>query len=270
MAQGGSFRLSHLAAMLALWGGLLGWSWSAPRVGCLVGALVLAPLWLVLTVATSELALLRRATFVRQYLEPRGRLARWLGRRLWLLTWQATKALVLALALLVGALSLQAVQWLVLAVDILLLATLLFFADWMLEGELKPRYEAVLVRHWAHRLNALLLWVALSAVLFYAAHEDYQGMGPAAVVRLSALGVAVGCDALALLARLAAVSEGLLWWAAENLFGGLTDPTERVVAWAGFVGAFGVSFLLAWAYSRALVGILARPWKGLGELPKDA
>jgi len=32
------------------------------------------------------------------------------------------------------------------------------------------------------------------------------------------------------------------------------------VAWAVFLAAFGASFLLAWIYSRALVGVLARPW----------
>ncbi len=269
MAQGNCFRLSHLLGMLALWGGLLAWSRWAPQVGCPVAALAAAPLWALLMLSGSELALARRASFVRHYLAADGRLARWLGRRLLLLlAWQALKALVLALVLLVGVLSLSPVQWLVLALDLLLFLSLVLVIDWLLAGELNPLFEGVLVRHWAHRLNALLLWLALTATLYFSAHEDYQGMGAVAVVRLSALGVSLGCDALAVLARLGAVGDGLLWWAAGRLFGELRDPTELLLAWVGFLAAFGISFLLAWAYSRALTGILSRPWHRLRAAPE--
>lgn len=256
--------------MLGLWAGLLAWAWSAPWVGCPVAALVLVPLWLLLTSAGSELALLRRSTFVRQYLEPRGHLARWLGRRLLVLGWQAIKSLVPAVLLLLGVIWLEAIHWAVLAADLLLFATLIFVMDWGLVGELNPAYNAVLVRHWAHRLNALVLWSALTTTLYFSAHEDYRGMGPVAVVRLSAGGVSLGCDDLAVLARLGSASDALLWWAAEHLFGGLSDPAEQAVAWVGFLAAFGASFLLAWAYSRALVGVLARPWQVTRGTPGDA
>ncbi|CAD7846123.1 MAG: hypothetical protein [Olavius algarvensis Gamma 1 endosymbiont] len=32
------------------------------------------------------------------------------------------------------------------------------------------------------------------------------------------------------------------------------------MAWVVFLGSFGVSFLVAWAYSRALAGFVSRPW----------
>lgn len=254
--------------MLALWAGLLAWSRWAPEVGCPLAALVLAPLWALLMRSGSELVLVRRASFIRHYLMPGGRLARWLRRRVLLLGWQSLKALVLALVLLVGVLSLSALQWLVLGLDLLLFLTLVFVTDWLLEGELNPALHEVMVRHWTHRLNALLLWLALTATLYFSPHADYQGMGPAAVVRMSVIGVSLGCDALAVLGRAAAASEGLLWWAAERLFGGLHDPGELLAAWVGFLAAFGVSFLLAWAYSRGLTGILSRPWGGREGAPE--
>ena len=260
MAQGDSVRLSHLAAMFSVWGGLLGWCWLADRIGCAGSALFLVPLWAVLMLAGSELPLLRRTSFVRHYLQPAGWLARWLKRRLWLLTWQGAKALLLALILLVSALSFDAAQWMLLCGDILLVGTLLFLADWVLEGELNPSCEGTLTRHWVHRVNVVLLWVALVAVMFFTAHEDYRGMAWEDAAELSALEVKVGCDALAVLARISAVGGALQWWAAENLFGVLGDPGGILMAWTLFLAAFGVSFLVAWSYSRALIGVLARPF----------
>ena len=260
MAQGDYVRLSHLGAMFSVWGGLLGWWWLSDRIGCAGSALFLVPLWAVLTFVGSELPLLSRSSFVRHYLQPEGWLARWLKRRLWLLTWQGAKALALTLLLLVSALSFDAAQWLVLLGDIFLVVTLLVLADWVLEGELNPSCEGPLTRNWVHRVNVVLLWVALVAVMFFTAHEDYRGMAWEEAASLSALEVKVGCDALAVLARINAVGGTLQWWAAQNLFGRIGDPGEILMAWTLFLVAFGVSFLVAWSYSRALIGVLTRPF----------
>lgn len=261
MAQGESPRLSHLLGMLAVWGCLIGWSSAAAAIGCRGGALLLLPLWVLMTLSGIEWPWTRRTVFVQQYLEAKGVLARWMRRRSLLLIWQGLKSLALALVLLVSVLAFDAAEWLVLAADILLLAVLVFLADWALHGQLKTWCAGVVTRQWVHRTNALLLWLALLTLLFFGAHEDYHEMRLAEVVRFSATQVAVGCDALAVLARLSAVSEAVLWWSAQNLFAGLVDPGQVVIAWAAFLAAFGASFVTAWGYSRALVGVLARPWR---------
>ena len=51
-----------------------------------------------------------------------------------------------------------------------------------------------------------------------------------------------------------------MWWGAQNYLQGLEHPQQFIMAWLAFLAFFGVSFLIAWAYSRALVGVLSRPW----------
>jgi hypothetical protein len=81
------------------------------------------------------------------------------------------------------------------------------------------------------------------------------------VVQHAASGVSVGCDALALLARIQAVAGALSSWAAQHLFVGLERPEQLLLAWSFFVAWFGVSLVLAWAFSRSLLGVSARPWR---------
>jgi len=52
------------------------------------------------------------------------------------------------------------------------------------------------------------------------------------------------------------VGEALGLWAMQNL----VRPGQPLMAWVVFLGSFGVSFLVAWAYSRALAGFVSRPW----------
>jgi hypothetical protein len=110
------------------------------------------------------------------------------------------------------------------------------------------------------RLNALLLWLAWAGLLYQGPMANYTGMRWEEVVALSAAEPDIACDALALAARLASVTAALTLWSAQHLLGGLREPVQVLAAWAVFVGAFGASFLVAWAYSRALAGVLAWPW----------
>lgn len=252
--------LTGVIRMLAVWGGLLLWQWTADRLGCFVSTLFLVPLWVVLTLAASEAALIKRYTFIAQYLRAEGVLARLLRRRIVLLLWQAVKTLILALVLLVGAVFLDRGQWLVLLADILLMTILVVLFTRMLNNELKPGYRAFLGRHWAHWVNALLLWFCLVLVMFHTAHENYTGMSWQEAMHLSASNVTMACDELALLGRINAVGEALMWWGAQNYLQGLEHPAQLITAWLAFLAFFGVSFLIAWAYSRALVGVLSRPW----------
>lgn len=253
--------LSWASRMLAVWCGLLGWQWAANRLECLSSVLFVLPLWGILTLAASELALLKRHAFINQYLKPQGVLA-WLWRRKTvLLLWQGIKSLFFGLLLIVSAVLFDVVQWLVLLVDVVLMITLVHMITWILRDEVKSSYQEPLARHWAHWVNAVLLWLIFVLIMFFTAHENYQGMAWEEVVHFTVAEVYVSCDVLAVLARINAVSEALMWWAAQNRLGTLENPTHVLLAWIVFVASFGVSFLIAWAYSRALIGVLAKPWQ---------
>lgn len=260
MADHRYMSLSGVIRMLTVWGALLLWQWSADRLACSASVLFLLPLWTVLTLAASEVALIRRYAFIAQYLRAEGQLARLLRRRIVLLLWQAAKTLTLALVLLVGAVFLDPVQWLVLLADTLLMVILIVLFSRILNRELKPGYHGFLGHHWAHWVNAPLLWLCLVLVTFHTAHENYSGMSWLEAMHSSVSNVSVACDELAFLGRINAAGEALMWWGAQNYLQGLERPAPVVTAWLAFLAFFGVSFLIAWAYSRALVGVLSRPW----------
>jgi len=144
--------------------------------------------------------------------------------------------------------------------DLLLLPLLLFGISRLLHGEVRAQLHAPLVRHWTQWVNALVLWIALMWATSFAAHMNYTGLPWQEVVRFGAVEVTVGCDALAFLARIEAISSALALWAAQNLFSGLERPDQLLMAWTLFIASFGVSFLVAWVYSRVLIGAFAQPW----------
>ena len=257
-----------LLAMTAVWLALALWAGLAGRLGCGVAIGLILGLWGLLFLSGSEAVLLRRQFFIRACLEPRGHLARWLGRRWLLYLWQALKALVLALVLAIALLLLRLPQWWLLLADVLLLGALLWLLNRMLRGEVIALYQAALARVWARRINALLLWLGLLVTLLFTPRHDYAGLGFSEAVRHGAAQVQLGCDALAVLARAGAVLEAALWWSAQRLFAELAGPPITLFAWIGFIAAFGLSFLVAWAYSGVLIGVLARPWQLRASGPK--
>lgn len=259
-----------------LWGPLAGvfvwlaaWRWAAETAPCLAAAAFLLGIWALLLAAGYEWALLRRVGFVRHYLKPGGLLARLLTGRLLLFLWNALKNLPAALVLFIATLSLSMNQWLVLAADILVAGIVLALSQRLLDREASPVYARPLARVWTHRVNAVLLWAALVTVTFYSPHEDFRGLTWELATRTAAAETQAGCDVVGALARADAVREALQWWAAQNFLGGLADTGQLLVAWLAFMGAFGVSFFVAWGYSRALMGALARPWHiGTGPEPR--
>lgn len=252
---------TYATRMVAIWCLLLAWQWSTQHLDCLFSMLFLFPLWGALMLASSELALLKRFTFIAHYLRPAGILARLMRRKTLLFLWQGTKALFLALVLLISATSFDMNQWMVLLADIVLMSALAVMMTRLVRREVMPDYAEPLAHNWVHRINAILLWLSSALVMFYTPHENYQGMHWEDVVYFSTSQVMVACDPLAILARLNAVSEALSWWAAQNFLDGLERPAQVLMAWIAFVASFGISFLIAWAYSRALIGVMAKPWR---------
>ena len=250
-----------IAAMAGLWLLLAAWSLYSARLGCIAGGGLVLLLALALLAAGSEARLLRRHAFARTYLAQPGLLSRWLSRHVVLMLWLGIRALALALLLVATLPLLGRIQWLILLADILIFAAVFRALRLLLRKEIRPGYLHPLALSWAHRFNAVLVWIALVSSLLFGERTDLSAVGLLDAVRHSVASVELGCDALAVLGRAAAAGEGALWWAAQQLFAGLEEPTRRLFAWAGFVTLFGASFLFAWGWSRVLAGVLARPWR---------
>ena len=253
--------LSRAGRMVAVWGLLLAWHWIAPRAGCLVAAALLLVLAASIAASALEAAFQRRHAFASHYLHADGRLYRLLRPATFTLLWQGAKAVVLATVLMVSAPTLETWQWAALLVDALVMALLVGAVAGPLQAEVHAPYVLPLARRWAVRLNAVLLWLALVVGLYYSPQESYSALRWEEVAGFAARQVAVGCEALALLTRLAGVVEALALWAAQSLFSRLADPAQTVVAWLVFLASFGASFLFTWAYSRALGGTQSEPWR---------
>ena len=261
MTPGTRLWAVRAGSLFTVWAWMLAWGRVAGSANCFAAAVFLLGLWIAVTLPAYEWALVRRLGFVAQYLERPGVLARWLSRRLLLFSWQALKSLPVAVVLVMVALSLTAVQWVLLLADAMVLAVLVATLGRMLRGELGAPYVGTFARMWAHRCNALLLWAGLLVLAFYMPHADYRGLPWESAARAAALQVETTCDAIAVLARASAVIEALGWWAAQNFLGDLRGTGELLLSWLLFLASFGVSFLGAWAYSRALTGALSRPWR---------
>ncbi|WP_006787272.1 hypothetical protein [Thiorhodospira sibirica] len=251
----------HILGMTALWLLLAAWVLFVEYSHCALSAVLVMVIWAGIFLAGSESVVLRRHILVRAVLSRQGWLAWLLSFKTVLLLWQALKALVLALFLAVSLFLLRWPQWGVLLADVILISALLAVFMRTLRHEIHPLYLGPLVRIWAHRLNVVVLWLALMLALLYSAREDYTAMSFADVVQYSAANLHIGCDALAVLSRLLVLLDASLWWAAQRIFAGMHEPQQVLLAWLAFIAAFGASFLIAWCYSRMMIGLLARPWE---------
>lgn len=260
---------TRIALMLLAWGLLLAWHLAADRVDCPVAAAVIALAAGLMALSGAETAFYRRHAFLSHYLIHRGVLFRFLGRRSLIIIRQGIKSLLLAFVLLIGALTFDREQWLLLLADVAVLAGLVAAFSRLFSGEVKERYRLPMARHWSGRVNALLLWIAWGVLVYVTPGEDFSGMRWEEVLAHSAHESVVGCDALVALTNLTAAGEALALWFAQNQFSGLQDPDHVLAAWGIFVAAFGASFLVAWAYSRMLVGTLATPWRVWREAQQE-
>ncbi len=246
--------------------GVIFWPLLAPGLGCMSSALYIAPFWLLIAVATVESAVLRRRAFVGFYLSADGGLGRLLRPGLLLWALQGLKSGFFVLLLMVGALGLNHGQkWLLLSDVVILLLIQALVGRWF-GGQLRGDIRQSLIRHWAHWVNALLLWLALPAMSLLSYRTDYAGMKWDQAMLVAAGQVQAGCDALAMLGRLQAATTALPGWTVQNLLPQSAGPDRVLVAWLLLFASVGVSFLFAWAYSRLLSGVTARPFS---LLPQD-
>jgi hypothetical protein len=250
-----------MLTMALVWLVLLAWYFLAGRSGCLavVGMVVLFTA--VLLMAAAEMALARRQTFRDACLEPGGGLARLLGRPYLLIARKAAQSLLLALFLVASALTLVPRQWSLMFALVLLCGLLLPRFYGVFAGQIRERYRYATARRWTLWSSVLLLWLEALIVLFFiSGGENFMGLRWQEVIVHGARAPEIQCALVARIAGWVSAVDALGFWSAQNLGRSLSDLPQALVAGLGLLAAIGLSFLRAYCFGLALVGVVARPW----------
>jgi hypothetical protein len=251
--------LPRLASMLLVWLLLLLWFLSAERIGP-AGALVFLVLLAVpVTMSGTEAAFCRRYAFRSEYFTGPSWLDRLMGMEPVVFVAESVKALLLTALLMTMTLSLTLRGWSVLLLDVVILALLMPRLPGLLADAVKRTYLFALSRRLAIGLSTTLLWLESLALLLFAGGDDYRGLRWDEALRYSMPDGTVTAQGLVdAMLRLHDGAEGLGRWATWALLQA-PDPAQRIAA-ALVLGALVLLwFLVALAYSRALIGALARP-----------
>ncbi|WP_295427738.1 hypothetical protein [uncultured Thiodictyon sp.] len=252
--------LPRLLTMTIVWLLLLTWQLNAYRSNCVATLALVVLVTLLLFVSGAELALYRRRVFLNECMEPGGLLFRWLRRRYVLLGLELLKSAGLAVFLLVSVISFSPRHWSLLFADVLLVGLLLPRFYGALSGQLREEYRFTTARRWALWVSTLLLWLESMLVLVFTVTQDYDGLRWQEVITYGATDPDVLCRPLASLAALAAAVDALGQWSIQNLARSLQDLPQALMASISLLVCAGLSLLLSYAYSRALIGAVARPW----------
>jgi hypothetical protein len=256
--------LPRLASMLAVWVVLLVWQLSAPHLGAAGVTLFVLLLALPVTMSGAEWVFCRRQAFRREYLNGPSWLDRLLGLGPPVVLVETVKAVLLTLLLMTAVLSLDLRGWAVWLLDVLILAMLMPRLPGLLADVVRRTYLFTLARRWAIWFSTLLLWLEGVLGLMLEDGQHYRGLSWREALEYSmpdgSLSAQGPADALW---RLHAGADGLGAWSAAVLRTGAdptqADPTQQVAALMVLTVLVLVWFLVALAYSRALIGALARP-----------
>jgi hypothetical protein len=251
----------RLLTMLIVWLTLLVWAFNAHRAGCLASAAVLALLAGVLFVAGAERShLLRRALF-RETTSREGRLFRVFYNGLLITLRDLVVAVLLALVLIASALTFAPQQWSVLFADLLLLTLLIPRLARAARNEIRADYRYAMARQWAIWISLLLLWLEAMMMLAFYPPADYTGMRWQEVLTYNLTVPYAACDPVEAAAQVLVTGQAIAIWAMQNGGRVAKDPTQSVMLWVGGSALVGFTFLTALAYSRALIGVMGRPWE---------
>jgi hypothetical protein len=231
--------------------------------------MVFALLFGTMVVAGIERALFHRRTMFEECLSQEGKLFNMLYSRVLLTINAALAAAGLALVLMSGALMFEPRQWSLLFADLLLLTLLVPRLVNAIGEEVRPQYRYAVARQGALVVSLALLWAEAALVLIISPPHDFSGMRWQEVVSFEVANPDVRCGLLHAFAQVYAVGQALAIWAVQNLSRALNDPTQSVMLWVGFAALVGFPYLIALAYSRALIGVLGRPWVFWGALAGD-
>ena len=252
--------IPRLLTMVAVWLLLLAWYFLAPRSSCVVSLGLILVFTLILIMSGAELALAKRQAFLSAFVVPGSGLNRLLGLPALLLAVEAVMAVILAVFLLASALTFASRQWSVMFADVLLLGLLLprFYAG--LQGQVVERYRFATARRWTMWASVALLWLESLIVLVFSAGDSYMGLRWQEVIAYAAVPPEVACPPMAQMASLVAAVDALGQWSVQNLQRNLSDLPQALMAATGVLASLGMSFLTAYVFSRALIGVVARPW----------
>jgi hypothetical protein len=137
-------------------------------------------------------------------------------------------------------------------------------------GELvRGDYRFALARHWAMWISVALIWTESMLALLYAPPADFLGLRWQEVVLYGYSAPDVGCEPMRMFSDLVSTAQALSLWAAQNYDRAVGDPTQATVMWVGLGILVLFPFVMAYAFSRALVGVMARPWEMWTSVVED-
>lgn len=252
--------LPRLLTMAIVWLLLLVWYFNAYRSGCLASLGLIALFTLILLLSGTEIAMARRQAFIDAFLVPGSGLHRVFAHKGVLIFTEALMSALLAVFLLVSALTFAPRQWSLMFADVLFLGLLLPRLYAALEGQVHERYRYATARRWTMWASVLLLWLESLVVLVFSDGHDYMGLRWQEVIAHGATAPEVACPMLADMASVIAAVQALGVWSVQNLARNFGDFPQALMGTIGVLASVGLSFLAAYAYSRALVGVVGRPW----------
>lgn len=251
----------RLLTMLIVWLTLLVWVFNANRAGCVASAAVLALIAGMIFISGSERSHLLRRALLAETRQGNGRLLAIVHNRVPVLLRDAVVAALLAVVLLASALTFAAQQWSVLFADLLLLTLLIPRLSRALRGEVRAEYCHAVARQWAVWISVLLLWSEAAMSLAFYPPADYIGMRWQEVVTYNLRVPDAGCALVQTAVQILVTGQAMAIWAIQNGIRFAHDPTQSTMLWVGYATLAGFTFLTALAYSRALIGVMGRPWE---------
>lgn len=253
--------LVRLLTMSIVWLLLLVWFLNAYRAPCRGALVVFVLLAAILLVAGTERSYFHRRALFNECLRSEGRLFAIFHNRILLTARETLYSGVLALLLMTAALLFEPRQWSLLFADLLLLTLLIPRLARAMGNEVRDEYRYAMARQWAMWISVLLLWSEAVLVLVFSPAQDFVGMRWQEVVTFGVAVPEVHCPPMHAAAEIYAAGQALAMWAVQNASRVSHDPTQAVMVWVGLVTLFGFTFLVALAYSRALIGVMGRPWE---------
>lgn len=252
--------IPRLLTMTIIWLLLLVWYLTAYRVDCFVALGLLALLTLILFVSGTEIALKRRRVFLTECMEPQSFLFRLFRRRYLLFAFQLLTSAALALLLMVSTLDFAPRHWSLIFANVLLLGLLLPRFNAILTGQVREEYRFVTSRRWALWVSTTLLSIEALIVFLFADGRNFMGLRWQEVITYGASDCDVLCAPVASIAAILSALDALGQWSVQNLARSLHDLPQALIASMSIAASIGLLFLLAYAYSRALIGMVGRPW----------
>ena len=251
----------RLLTMSIVWLMLLIWFLNAYRASCVAALAIFGLLVATILVGGTEKSYFFRRAVFNECLHKEGRLFHVVHNRILLTLREGLYAVVMASFLMAGAMLFEPRQWSLLFGVLMLLTLLLPRLAAAMGSEIRDEYRFAMARQWAMWISVLLLWGEATMVLIFSPPTDYAGMRWQEVVTYGVSNPDVLCPLFSSAAEVYAVGQALAIWSVQNAGRVLNDPTQAVMVWVGITTLFGFTFIVSLAYSRALIGVMARPWE---------